>query len=65
MIPSGAADVADLVTDFVALDLANELRAAGSQASDDGVVSSTAKATWRMPGVFAGGGGSPPWPGGV
>ena len=35
--PLRAADVAEPITVFVALHLANELRAAGSQASDDGV----------------------------
>ena len=35
--PLRAADVAEPIAVFVALHLANELRAAGSQASDDGV----------------------------
>src|SRR6266576_5065485 len=35
--PLRAADVAEPIDVFVALHLANELRAAGSQASDDGV----------------------------
>ena len=35
--PLPAADVAEPIAVFVALHLANELRAAGSQASDDGV----------------------------
>src|SRR6202158_1692379 len=35
--PLRAADVAEPITVFVALHLANELRAAGSQASDEGV----------------------------
>jgi hypothetical protein len=35
--PLRAADVAEPITVFVALHLANELRAAGSQANDDGV----------------------------
>jgi hypothetical protein len=34
--PHRAADVAEAITVFVALHLANELRAEGSQASDDG-----------------------------
>ena len=37
MIPSRAADAAEPMAVFVALHLANELRAAGSQASDEGV----------------------------
>jgi hypothetical protein len=37
MIPSGAADVAEPVAVLVALQLADELSAAGSQAGDDGV----------------------------
>jgi hypothetical protein len=37
MIPSGPADVAEPVAVLIALQLADELRATGSQAGDDGV----------------------------
>jgi len=63
--PLRAADVAEPIAVFVALHLANELRAAGSQASDDMSTSSTANATWRMPGVFASACRSPPRPDGA
>ena len=63
--PLRAADVAEPIAVFVALHLANELRVAGSQVATTASMSSTANATWRMPGVFAGACRSPPRPGGA
>jgi hypothetical protein len=47
-----AADVAEPISVFVALRLTNELRAADSQPSDDGVDIVDCDATLRMPGVL-------------
>ena len=58
--PLRAADVAEPKDVSVTLHLANELRAAGSQAGDDGVDVVDYDAIWRMPGVFAGACRSPP-----
>src|SRR6266508_3462293 len=63
--PLRAADVAEPIAVFVALHLANELRAAGSQASDDGVdvvdcdSDTTAPATASL-GCRSAGGNAPP-----
>jgi hypothetical protein len=50
--PLRAADVAEPIAVPVALNLANKLHAAGLQATTAASMSSTANATWRMPGVF-------------
>jgi hypothetical protein len=47
-------DLAESVAVLVALQLADELCAAGSLASKTASTSSTANATWRMPEAFAG-----------
>jgi hypothetical protein len=48
--PLRAADVAEQIHVFVALHLANELRAVGSQRATTASISSTANVTCRMPG---------------
>ena len=63
--PLGAADIAEPVDVPIALQLADELRAAGLQAGDEASMSSTANERCRMPGAFAGACRSPPWVGGA
>jgi hypothetical protein len=46
---------------LVALQLADELSAAGRRPATTASMSSTANATWRMPGVFAGACRLSPW----
>ena len=74
-----AADVAEPIAVAVALHLADQLRAVGSQPATTASMSSTTNARWRMPRVFAGASGSPsrrrrgvkfvsssrPWPSGA
>jgi hypothetical protein len=60
-----AANAAEPITVFVALHLANELRAAGSQASDDGVDVVHCECDVTDARRFAGGCRSPPRPDGT
>lgn len=61
MIPLRAADVAEPVAVLIALQLADELRAAGSQAGDDGVDVFDGECDVAIPGVLAGACRLSPW----
>jgi hypothetical protein len=63
--PLRAADVTEPIDVFVVLHLANELRAAGSQASDDGVDVLDCECEMADARVFAGACRSPPGPDGA
>jgi len=63
--PLRAADVAEPIAVFVALHLANELRAAGSRAGDDGVDVVDCMCDMADARVFAGACRSPPRPDGA
>jgi hypothetical protein len=59
--PLRAADVAEPIAVFVALQLADEFSAAARRPATTASMSSTAHATWRIPGVFAGACRLSPW----
>jgi hypothetical protein len=60
-VPVRAADIAEPVAVLVALQLADEFSAAGSQAGNDRVDVLTANAMWRIPRVLAGACRLSPW----